>query len=79
MWNRRKVGFNAPVLSVLDVQDRTVREWLLDDSPIFEHVRRHKIEELIKNEQLPNSQSKFLFSFLCAKVFVERFAHARVS
>ena len=71
--NPRKVGFNAPIFSFLDLKDPKVKRYLLDDSPIFEHVRRDKIEELIKKQHLPNSESKFLFYFLCAKVFLEEF------
>lgn len=71
--SRRKVGFNAPIYSFLDVQDPEVRCYLLDDSPIFEHVRREKIEGLIAKSDLPNSQSKFLFYFLNAKMFLEEF------
>jgi len=73
LLNRRKVGFNAPIFSFLNIKNNEVRSWLLDDSKIFEHVHRHKIEELIKKEYLPNSESKFLFYFLCAKVFLEEF------
>ena len=72
--NPRKVGFNAPIFSFLDVRDPDVRAQLLDDSPIFEHVRRERIETLIDRAYLPNSQSKFLFYFLCSKLFVEQFA-----
>ncbi|MBM3461239.1 MAG: asparagine synthase (glutamine-hydrolyzing) [Armatimonadetes bacterium] len=72
--NRRKVGFNAPILDFLDVSDPEVRAWLVDASPIFEHVRRDKIEGLLEKSFLPNSQSKFLFYFVCAKMFLEEFA-----
>lgn len=72
--NPRKVGFNAPIFSFLDVQDPAVRAQLLDDSPIFEHVRKDRIETLIDRASLPNSQSKFLFYFLTSKLFVEEFA-----
>jgi len=41
---------------------------------VFEHVRRDKIEELLSKSNLPNSESKFLFYFLNAKVFLEEFA-----
>jgi asparagine synthase (glutamine-hydrolysing) len=71
--NRRKVGFNAPIFSFLDVEDPEVRSYLLDRSPIFDHVRREKIEALIKNSNLPNSASKFLFYFLASKIFLEEF------
>jgi asparagine synthase (glutamine-hydrolysing) len=73
LWNRRKVGFNAPVFSFLDVKDAAVKEWLLADGPIFEHVRKDKIKELLQRDYLENSQSKFLFNFVCAMVFLEIF------
>ncbi len=72
--NHRKVGFNAPIFSFLDVHDPAVRGYLLDDSPIFDHVRRDKIEDLIAKADLPNSESKFLFYFLNAKMFLEEFS-----
>jgi asparagine synthase (glutamine-hydrolysing) len=74
--NRRKVGFNAPVTSFLKIDQPDVRDYLLATSPIFDHVRRDKIEKLLedgRNSSLPNSQSKFLFYFLNAKVFLEEF------
>jgi asparagine synthase (glutamine-hydrolysing) len=71
--NRRKVGFNAPILDYLDTADPGVREFLLDESPIFDHVRRERIAELLDADWLPNSQSKFLFYFTSAKMFLEEF------
>ena len=71
--NPRKVGFNAPIFSFLDVNDSGVRANMLDDSPIFDHVRKDMIENLISKENLPNSESKFLFYFLNAKIFLEEF------
>jgi len=72
--SRRKVGFNAPVRSLLDLASPAVRAILLEDSPIFEIVRRDSIEALCRCEAFPNSESKFLFSFLSAKFFLEAFA-----
>ena len=72
--NRVKVGFNAPIHSFLDVADCEVREYLLDDSPIFEHLRRDRMEEQIDKADLPNSEGKFLFNFLSSKMFLEEFA-----
>jgi len=72
--SRRKVGFNAPIFSFLDVNDPGVRAQLLERSPVWDLVRRDKMESLLDKAQLPNSQSKFLFYFLCAKLFLEEFA-----
>ena len=71
--NRRKVGFNAPIFSFLDVKDKVVRDELLADSPVFDHVCREKIETMISKADLPNSESKFLFYFLNTKIFLEEF------
>ena len=71
--NPRKVGFNAPILDFLDIRDPAVRAQLLDASPIYEHVRRDRIETLLARTELPNSVSKFLFYFLNAKIFLEEF------
>jgi asparagine synthase (glutamine-hydrolysing) len=72
--NPRKVGFNAPVLDYLDVNDPDVRSYLLDDSPIYGFVRKDRIEQLIEKRNLRNSESKFLFYFVNCKVFLEEFA-----
>lgn len=72
--NRRKVGFNAPIMDYLDVKDPDVRSYLLDDSPVYDYIRKDRIEQLIGQRDLPNSQSKFLFYFLNCKMFLEEFA-----
>ncbi len=77
--NPRKVGFNAPIFSYLDVNDPEVRSCLLDKSPIFDHVRRETIEDLMNQPQLPNSESKFLFYFLTTKMFLEEQAAGVIS
>ncbi|MFH1090842.1 MAG: asparagine synthase (glutamine-hydrolyzing) [Pseudomonadota bacterium] len=71
---RVKVGFNAPILSLLDLNDPEVKAYLLDQGPIFEHVRRESIAEIISQQYLSDSESLFLFYFLCAKMFLEEFS-----
>jgi asparagine synthase (glutamine-hydrolysing) len=72
--NRRKVGFNAPILDLLDVHSSPVRDELLAESPVFDHIRRDAVEDLLALEDLPNSRSKFLFNFINAKMFLEEFS-----
>ena len=67
----RKVGFNAPIEALLDLDDEQVRAELLADGPIFDVVRRDRVAELLDERNLPNSRSKFLFSFVSSKVFLE--------
>jgi asparagine synthase (glutamine-hydrolysing) len=74
--SRRKVGFNAPVLELLDTSDPDVRAWILDEGPIYDLVRREEVERILGRSNLPNSFSKFLFNFVCAKAFLEEFGTA---
>jgi len=43
---------------------------------VYEFVRREEIEGILGSASLPNSYSKFLFNFICAKAFVEEFGAA---
>jgi len=73
--NRTKVGFNAPIFDLLDVKDPVVRDTVLAKSPIYNYIRRDKIDELMKKPFLENHESLFMFYFLCAKFFLEEFSH----
>jgi asparagine synthase (glutamine-hydrolysing) len=73
--NPRKVGFNAPIHALLDTGDPAVRaELLAPRSPVWDLVRREPIEAALARDFLPNSASKFLFNFVCAKLFLEEVA-----
>jgi len=73
--NRRKVGFNAPIRALLDTHDPAVRDELLAPGPLWDVVRRDKVEGLLDREgELPNSESKTLFNILCTKLFLEEAA-----
>ena len=37
-------------------------------------IRREAVEELLRKPELPNSESKFLFYLLSAKMFLEEWA-----
>jgi asparagine synthase (glutamine-hydrolysing) len=69
--NRRKVGFNAPLRDLVDTGDPEIRAQLLADSPIWEVVDRARVAALLESDELPNSRSKFLFSVLASKLFLE--------
>lgn len=69
--SRRKVGFNAPIFDLLDASHPDVRSYLLDDGPVYDLVRKDKVEAVLNEETLPNSTSKFLFNFINVKMFME--------
>lgn len=74
--SRRKVGFNAPLLDLLNPSDPDTRDELMADSPIFDIVRRDAVEQRMQQTSLPNSESKFLFNVLNTKMFLEECAAA---
>jgi len=71
---RKKVGFNAPVLSFLDTTNSDIVSSLLDDGPVYHAIKKEEIEKILKKEKLSNSDSKFLFYFLGVKMFLEEFS-----
>ena len=68
----RKVGFNAPILELFDISDTQNKEFLLDESDIYNFIKKEKIESLIKKDELKNSESKFLFNVLNVKLMYDR-------
>ncbi|MEF2144723.1 MAG: asparagine synthase (glutamine-hydrolyzing) [Desulfovibrionaceae bacterium] len=68
---RRKVGFNAPVLDLLDTTDPMVREELLTPGPVYDLVRPEAVRELLEQRSLSNSESKFLYSVVNVKFFLD--------
>ena len=72
--NPRKIGFNVPIFEYLDVRNPMVKDELLSDSLIYDIVSKDAIESLLSLGELPNSRSKFLFNFICAKIFLEEYS-----
>jgi len=73
LWNRKKIGFNSSLFELLDVSAKETQEFFLDDSPVFDVVSKNNIENYLKGDLSLNSDSKFLFNFMNAKIFMEMF------
>jgi asparagine synthase (glutamine-hydrolysing) len=72
--DRRKKGFNASINSMVDFQDPSVCEYLLDPkAAVFDMVDRSRIARLFEMSPIPNHLSKFLFSFINTRIFLECF------
>ncbi len=69
---REKKGFNASINSIIDFNDKKHIEYILDESRIFEFIDKGKIENLLRQKQYSNSFKKFLFNFICTKIFLEQ-------
>ncbi|WP_420549390.1 asparagine synthase (glutamine-hydrolyzing) [Curvivirga sp.] len=71
LTNPRKQGINAPVTSFIDFNDDAVQEAILDDSLVYDIIQKDKVEELLNSSVELNSESKFLFSVISAKLFMD--------
>ncbi len=70
-----KRGFNVSIESLVDRGDPGTRGRLLADSPVYDLVRRDRIESLLDGDDSRlNSYSKFLFSFISVQTFLENHA-----
>ena len=65
--------FNAPIEDLLDTKDKDIKELILDNSSVYEIVNRRNIEKILNQDKITNETSKFLFSFLGTKIFLENF------
>ena len=68
--DREKKGFNASINSIIDFNNKKHIDYILDDSKIFEFVKKDKIESLLKAKEYSNSFKKFIFNFLNIKIFL---------
>lgn len=68
---REKKGFNASINSIIDFNNKTHTEFILDSGKIYDLVDRNKIETIMKKGEYPNSYKKFLFNFINAKLFLD--------
>tara|TARA_B100000989_G_C19507770_1_gene457307 strand:+ start:15 stop:1778 length:1764 start_codon:yes stop_codon:yes gene_type:complete len=73
IYNPKKIGFNTTLSSFIDLESQEIKDFLLDDSPIFEIIQKTKINNLFKKD-LENSRNKFLFNFINTKLFIEQFS-----
>jgi asparagine synthase (glutamine-hydrolysing) len=71
--DRQKKGFNASINSLINFNQKANRDKVLDGGKVFKFVEKEKIEKLLNRYPMPNSFSKFLFYFLSAKLFLEKF------
>jgi len=71
--DKRKRGFNASIDSLVDRTDPLTRDRLLAEGPIFDWVRKDAVEDFLDGTMADNSFSKFLFSFVSAKLFLEHY------
>jgi len=68
----RKIGFNATITDVFNLEDPELKSEILSDGEIYSIISKDAIANLLDNKTLRNSSSKFLFNVINAKLFLEQ-------
>ena len=69
--NRKKYGFNASISSILDLKKNKFLNIFDPKSQIFELININKFRKILNDNFIDNQYSKFIFSILSAKIFLE--------
>jgi asparagine synthase (glutamine-hydrolysing) len=71
--DRKKKGFNASINSLFDLQSEEIINYFLDPSAeIFKIIDHSAVSKIFKMNPASNEYSKFIFSFMNAKIFLDQ-------
>ena len=68
---RKKVGFNASINSLINLRSKKFFDFVNKKSPIYKIVKKNALLKSLKTKNNENFFSKFIFSFISAKIFLE--------
>ena len=71
LFDRHKKGFNCSIDSLINFENKNIKDTLLEESSIFEFINKNKFKKLLDNSFKDNVISKFLFNFLTTKIFLD--------
>ena len=71
--NRKKIGFNFDLNSLIDLKNSKTQNWLLEKkSKIFNFINYEKFSDLITKKSInDNFLQKFVFTVISSKIFLE--------
>ena len=70
--NRRKIGFNSNLRSITNFNQNTLFEFLNQNKDLKDLIKLEEIKKIDFNKELSNTTSKFLFSVICLKIFLDK-------
>ena len=71
--DRQKKGFNCSISSLINVKNQETIDFLLEkESMIFEFIDRKKFSKIFDENLNLNYLNKFIFSFISAKMFLDK-------
>lgn len=70
--DRKKVGFNASITSIVDLTSDEFQNWILSSSALFELVDRSKLQALLKHQLDGDLEGKLIFNLINLRIFLEQ-------
>ena len=61
--DRRKKGFNASINSIINLDEKSTHDYFLSDSPIFDIIKKDKIEKLLNENPIKTVIANFFLIF----------------
>ena len=71
--NRKKMGFNSNLKSITNFDQNSLFEFLNQNEYLKNLINLNEIKKINFKKELTNSTSKFLFSIICLKIFLEKY------
>ena len=71
--DRQKKGFNCSIETLIDLKNKNIQCYLLEKkSKIFDYVDRKQFKNFLRGDFKKNYKNKFIFSFISAKLFLDK-------
>tara|TARA_B100000965_G_scaffold32366_1_gene23935 strand:- start:21311 stop:23137 length:1827 start_codon:yes stop_codon:yes gene_type:complete len=71
--DRQKKGFNCSIETLINLKNKNIQDYLLEKkSKIFDYVDRGKFKNFLRGDFKKNYKNKFIFSFISAKLFLDK-------
>lgn len=71
--NKKKIGFNTNLKSISNIRIDQIMSLLKENDYFTENLNLQKLEKIYKKKLISNSDSKFIFSLLNTKIFIDKF------
>ena len=66
--NYEKIGFNIDIDEIINFNSKTIKQFLLKKSYMFNYIKYQKIKKILNNSKLIKEYKNFLFKILNLKI-----------
>ena len=71
LYESKKMGFNCSIDTLINLNSKSTKNFILEKSPLDEFINKKKISTLLNSNFKQNYLSKFLFNIINTKLFLE--------